>query len=891
MANELQNQLQGILGEGYRVDRELGGAGMSRVFLVQDLELDRQVVVKVLPPDLAAGLNVDRFRREIQLAAKLQHPHIVPLLSAGAKGGLLYYTMPFIAGENLRARLMRLRELPVSDATRILREIADALESAHSQGVVHRDIKPENILFSGSHALVTDFGVSKALSSATAESRIDGTPNLTSLGIALGTPAYMAPEQAAADPNVDHRADIYSLGVVGYELLAGRPPFTGMSPQMTLSAQVTQTPDPITNHRPNLSPALASAIMRCLEKHPSDRWQTAEELRTQLETIFTPSGVTQPVKVRAVFRWTPQRVMIAAAAAGVLVAAVFLSTIAFKKDDASFSIGVTHQVTSAPGVEITPAISPDGKMVAYVASSPTGRAQIFVRQISGGRAVPLTDGMTDAQFPRWKPDGSALLYLGHDGANYTIPPLGGSPSALISGSAPGPFGSCTWSPAGDRLACTSGRDGAIYVGDADGRNLKRITPTTRDLSHSPAWSPDGKRVAYVSGNSEFLMWGSTLGNLAGSSIWVVSAAGGDPQRITDENHLNTSPVWAADGEHILFVSSTGGARDIYSQRVRSSGKPDGAPARLTTGLNPHSISLSSDGHSLAYSVFTTTGNIWEAAINGTQPIQSSSMRQLTSGNQTIESMAVSRDEKWLAYDSNVNGNADIYRLSLDGGEPQQLTHDPADDFSPAWSPDGTQIAFHSFRNGNRDIFVMSADGSRVETVVATPRQERLASWSADGMSIAYVAMPDSVMVVSRGTAGWGKPRFLARGGAPLWSPDGNWIAVSIAGDINLDGGVLLIHPDGSGGRTVPLKGHSALAIFGGVWSTDSRLFYYCGTVQDGTWFIGVVDFASGATKQLYHFADPLRQPYRGVIWVDSKNLFYTIGTRESDVWVMELNRR
>ncbi|MBA3645002.1 MAG: serine/threonine protein kinase, partial [Gemmatimonadaceae bacterium] len=163
MASDLLAQLQEVLGDGYHVERELGGAGMSRVFLAREVELDRQVVVKVLPPDLAAGLNADRFRREILLAAKLQHPHIVPVLSAAAKGGLLYFTMPFIAGENLRARLVRLRELPVADATRILREVADALEYAHSEGVVHRDIKPENILFSGSHALVTDFGVSKAL--------------------------------------------------------------------------------------------------------------------------------------------------------------------------------------------------------------------------------------------------------------------------------------------------------------------------------------------------------------------------------------------------------------------------------------------------------------------------------------------------------------------------------------------------------------------------------------------------------------------------------------------------------------------------------------------------------------------------------------------------------
>ena len=188
MTSDLQSQLQEVLGPAYRIDRELGGAGMSRVFVATEIELERQVVVKVLPPDFGAGLNVDRFRREIQLAARLQHPHIVPLLAAGARGSLLYYTMPFIPGENLRARITRAGELPVQEATKILREVADALSYAHSQGVVHRDIKPENILISGNHALVLDFGVSKALSSATSETPTDG-PSLTSLGIALGTPA------------------------------------------------------------------------------------------------------------------------------------------------------------------------------------------------------------------------------------------------------------------------------------------------------------------------------------------------------------------------------------------------------------------------------------------------------------------------------------------------------------------------------------------------------------------------------------------------------------------------------------------------------------------------------------------------------------------------------
>src|SRR5881396_3009227 len=198
---------------------------MSHVFLAVEVRLGRQVVVKVLPPALAAGVSADRFEREIRLAAKLQHPHIVPLLTAGSEGDLLYYIMPHIAGESLRARLTHERELPVGEAVRILRDVCDALAYAHSHGIVHRDVKPDNVLFSGRHALVTDFGVAKAVADST------GTGALTSMGMALGTPAYMAPEQAAGDPAVDHRADLYAVGALGYELLTGRTPFGGLSPQ------------------------------------------------------------------------------------------------------------------------------------------------------------------------------------------------------------------------------------------------------------------------------------------------------------------------------------------------------------------------------------------------------------------------------------------------------------------------------------------------------------------------------------------------------------------------------------------------------------------------------------------------------------------------------------
>jgi serine/threonine-protein kinase len=291
---ELQARLQAAIGDTYRVERELGGGGMSRVFLAEEPRLKRRVVIKVLPPEMAAGVSADRFEREIQLAAKLQHPHVVPLLTAGASGDLLYYVMPFIEGESLRTKLAREGELPVGETVRVLRDVVDALTYAHQHGVVHRDIKPDNVLISGRHALVTDFGVAKAVSEST------GGQSLTSLGVALGTPLYMSPEQAAANPNVDHRADLYSLGVLAYEMLCGRPPFSGPNPQVVLSAHVTQAPEPCTTHRPALPQALNALVMRCLEKHPADRWQRAEDLLAQLDAMLTPTGGITPTETQPV---------------------------------------------------------------------------------------------------------------------------------------------------------------------------------------------------------------------------------------------------------------------------------------------------------------------------------------------------------------------------------------------------------------------------------------------------------------------------------------------------------------------------------------------------------------------------------------------------------------
>ncbi len=286
MSSELRDHLQTTLGNAYTLERELGGGGMSRVFVAAETALGRSVVVKVLPPEMASGVSVERFKREISLAARLQHPHIVPLLSAGETAGLPYFTMPFIEGESLRARLTRGGELPIKDAVHLLREVASALAYAHRKGVIHRDIKPENVLMTEQHAMVTDFGVAKAIRAAT-EAAQDG---LTAVGIALGTPAYMAPEQAAGDLATDRRADIYAFGVMAYEVLTGRTPFGARPAQALIAAHVIENPEPIENHRAGIPTRLAALVMRCLEKRPADRPQHAEDILRELEDVPIPRG-------------------------------------------------------------------------------------------------------------------------------------------------------------------------------------------------------------------------------------------------------------------------------------------------------------------------------------------------------------------------------------------------------------------------------------------------------------------------------------------------------------------------------------------------------------------------------------------------------------------------
>ena len=286
---DLANRIQAHLGTNYSVTEELGGGGMSRVFLARDTTLDREVVIKVIRINLAAAVSVERFRREIMVSAGLQHPNIVPVLSAGEIDGLPYFMMPYVRGESLRVRMAR-GPLSIRETISVMRDVARALGHAHERGIIHRDVKPDNILLSGGAASVTDFGVAKAVSVSRRGADRQQSSTMTGVGISLGTPAYMAPEQAAADPKLDHRADLYSLGIVAYEMLVGAPPFHGRSAQAVLSAHMTERPKPIRQRRYDVPDALVALIESCLEKEPPARPKSASEIMRALDSIDASSG-------------------------------------------------------------------------------------------------------------------------------------------------------------------------------------------------------------------------------------------------------------------------------------------------------------------------------------------------------------------------------------------------------------------------------------------------------------------------------------------------------------------------------------------------------------------------------------------------------------------------
>jgi Tol biopolymer transport system component/tRNA A-37 threonylcarbamoyl transferase component Bud32 len=717
---ELLERLREALAGRYSLERELGQGGMATVYLAEDVKHHRKVALKVLRPELSAALGSERFLREIETTAQLTHPHILPLLDSGTAEGTLFYVMPFVEGESLRDRLSRETQLPLEDALRIAREAADALAYAHSHGVIHRDIKPENILLKSGHAVVADFGIARAVSAA-------GGERLTETGLAVGTPAYMSPEQAAGSGKLDGRSDVYSLGYVLFEMLSGETPYTGPTPQSILAKKLSEPLPRISVVREAVAPGIEAALNKALARTPADRWPTAADFAAALahpDVLTTPGGGTTPTQARPIIAlgnvplWGKWATGVAAVAIVALVA-----TQLFRSEPLNITVSDIAQVTSDPGVEFEPAISPGGDEVAYVAG-PYGLPRLFVRStvdVTGGGAVRLGDTAPGSEWlPAWSPDGQRVQFWNCPGASGMA--LGrpcawretGKLGGTVQPVAPRlPAGTLTgwgvaFSPDSTLVAFLGRRDttegeDTLYVAPAIGSGSRRALASGQQL-HSPAFSPDGARIAYVHGNYPW----RTSTNAGETEILVVDAAGGPRQLVSPENHLNVSPVWL-DARHLLYVSDRDGERAVYVVEVGPNGAR-GEPRAISGLSDPHSISYSAASQRLAYSKFSIQQNIWSYPLGGSAPLSIRSGRPVTTGTQVIETHDPSPDGRWIAYSGILRGRMHLFKVPAGGGQPVLLTNYPGHEELPRWSPDGREIAFFHGSAGENSIEVIPAEG-------------------------------------------------------------------------------------------------------------------------------------------------------------------------------------
>jgi eukaryotic-like serine/threonine-protein kinase len=880
---QLPTGLAEALRDRYLLERELGHGGMATVYLAHDVRHDRRVALKVLRAELTASLGPERFQREIHVTAQLQHPHILPVHDSGETDGRLWYVMPFVEGESLRQRLAREGELPVAETVRLLVEIVEALAYAHAQGVIHRDIKPDNILLSGRHALVADLGVAKAVSVA----ERDGEA-LTATGMALGTPRYMAPEQVAADPHVDQRADIYAVGVMAYEMLTGGPPFPGTTPQAVFAAQVTQAPVALDVLRPGIPPLLSEAVVKCLAARPADRWQSAAELLAELERVPV-TGETTPTRqpARPVVARSRPWLLWAGGAAALAAVTALVALVVARRTPPEIHFAGRRPLTVEPGLEIDPAVSPDGQFVAY-AAGPLIASRIYVRQADGGRPIAIAGDLPGAQrLPYWSPDGKRLAF--RTGRGIEIAPALGGPSKVIVARTgdeallPGP-----WAPDGRRIAFA--RSDSLFIIPAEG-GAATLLARGGDM-HSFAWSPDGRWIAAVRGNRQSVepdvRW--FFGNLGQSAVWLFPTGGGSAVRVTDDRSFHAGPAWLPGSRDLLFLSNADGGLDVYHVRLDHAGVA-GRAERLTTGLNAFAMSMDAAGRRIAYSVFAERSNVWSMPVPMRPPAGLADAAQVTSGNQIVESFDLSPDGHWLAYDSDRSGVTQLYRVPLAGGEPEQLTTDSTAHFWPRWSPDGKEIAYHAFAEGGRRLFIMNADGSNARPLPAEG-DDRAAEWRRDGGGLYYLHnfdAPDAELrFIGRDASGhWGSPETLLHIDplpvAP--SPDGRRLAISS------DKGLLVAGLRGDSARNLWPVGYRAHAVRPTYvsWSTDGRTLY-CLVLDslDRASVVGI-DAASGQRTLLVRLDDPARDWHRYGFAAFAGRLYFTLGDRQSDLWTASVD--
>jgi eukaryotic-like serine/threonine-protein kinase len=688
------DRLATALSDRYRIERELGQGGMATVYLAHDLRHDRPVAIKVLHPELAAALGSERFLSEIKTTAKLQHPHILPLLDSGEAGGQLFYVMPYISGETLRARLERERQLPIADAVRIAREVADALSNAHGLGIIHRDIKPENILLQGGHALVADFGIALAVQHA-------GGQRMTQTGLSLGTPQYMSPEQAMGERSVDARADVYALGAVTYEMLTGEPPFTGSTVQAIVAKLMTDPPRPLTQLRKSVPLHVEATVLAALEKVPADRIGSAAAFAHALGDEAYAGSAKRPRTRKQPTSGVSRHWLWASVAVSALLAAAALMLWLGKPAPAATSrqrvVLWQHRIPYplAPGARFVgtqAAIAPDGTSIVYTDSTAVG--YMLMRKLrDAAEGTPLA-GTEGGVSPFFSPDGKWVGYITLDNKLKKVPVSGGGSVTLAEGLTP------------DYKAAAWLDDGTIiYPGDV-GSALKRIpadggpaVPVV--LPAHVGWAA----TVWPLPDSRGFLLTSCPGNCANSnSLYAYDFKG-------DSAHLlvpGAAGAWYSPEEkQLLYISRDGGlyAAGFDPRRmVLTSGA-----IPLLADVEPTSFTLSASG-----AVLYTTGSaartqaelVWVTRDGRAAPLDSTWRGR-------FEYPALSPDGKALAV-SVRDKKADLWIRRSDGAR-AKVDADGAANWRASWFPDGQSLTFISVGKPDDQndvaVYQVKSDGS------------------------------------------------------------------------------------------------------------------------------------------------------------------------------------
>ena len=814
-------RLQRAVGERYAIEREIGAGGMATVFLARDRRHDRPVALKLLDPELAARLGVERFLVEIRVTAVLQHPNLLPLFDSGEADGLLYYVMPYVAGGSLRARLTDGGELPVREAVRIAIGVADALDHAHRHGVVHRDLKPENVLLHEGRPLVADFGIALAVTRA-------GGARLTGVGATVGTPQYMSPEQAAGDRPVDARSDVYALGCVLYEMLAGEPPHDGAGVQSVLAKVLHEAPADVRVLRPSVPEALADVVHRALAKRPADRFATARELADALETAGAsaeaPAGARSDAasgvlrrrsrRVRRVRRVRRASVVGALAA----VAALGWGGVAWLLRDRG-GASATPSRFLVPQLGVLPfgstaTLTPDGRRLLYVDSTGDARA-IYVRQLDAlvARPVPGTDGAVNVFV---SPDGAWLGFHTMDDKLRTVPIDGGAPTT-VAGSFR--YRDAAWAPDGRIVLET--QSGLAWLTATGGplHALTRIAGGRGETGHlAPLVLPDGDAVAFTiarerggpagpEGELAIAPLGAAdgvgtyrrLGIRARYAVAVVDGwllyAGLDAGTLhavrLDARRGRTigAPVLVLhDAEGNVDAATLGANGTLLYTRRRPSNRPvlvDASGARVpilggpaSTHMNPR---LAPDGRRLAVQASSAQGNdVW------IYDLTSGAARQLTNGGNAL-SPTWTPDGRRVVFLSTRSGRSGFWWIPADGSTEAERLLEGEGVFAPQVAPDGRTLVYQQPVDGTWSIWAAPLDGAAPPRPLVRERYDALLpAVSPDGRWVAYAANATGrTEVYVRPFPGPGAAVQLSAGGGtePRWAPDGLHLVYRAAGRI------------------------------------------------------------------------------------------------------------